>query len=232
VVEKPVIVLVSGGSSGIGKAICDKFLYEKAVVINADSQAPLKNSSAHFIPCDLTKDEDIKHLYEKMEDEFGIPNILILNAGIGIHEKLSEGDPKKWQDVFNVNTFGALRLIRAFIPQMINKGHGDVFFISSISAYFPYNFGAIYSASKSALSTIAKTLQKEVKGILRVMIVYPGVVDTPFFDRLKDNEVSVDKIGIGAISPDDIANMVYFLHQLPKEIYVPEVSVLPIQQVM
>jgi NADP-dependent 3-hydroxy acid dehydrogenase YdfG len=224
------VILVSGGSFGIGKAICDHFVDRGFHVINADVVPPSDINGAYYIYCDVRKGESIDQLFKEVMKNHGLPNFLLLNAGIGIHEKLEEGDPEKWQNVFEVNTMGALRLIRAFLPQMITRTTGDVLFISSVASENPYAYGGVYSASKAALTSIAKTLQKEVQGVIRVMIIYPGVVSSQFFEKMSESELSVSRIGVGAISPQQIADLVYYLHSLPAEIYVPELTVLPINQ--
>jgi NADP-dependent 3-hydroxy acid dehydrogenase YdfG len=224
------IVLVTGGSSGIGEAIIKDFIELNYHVINADKYPPKSNEGASFIRCDVTQKAGIQDLFENVIENYGIPDILVLNAGMGLHEKLSEGDPEKWEEVFEVNVLGALRIIRAFVPQMLSKGSGDIFVISSISALKSYSYGGIYASSKAALSTIAKTLQEEVRGVLRVMILYLGIVNTAFFDRLSHQNISVKQLSLGAITAEQVANLIKCLHFLPNEIYVPELTVLPVQQ--
>jgi NADP-dependent 3-hydroxy acid dehydrogenase YdfG len=92
-------------------------------------------------------------LYHPVTNTYGIPKILISNAGQGIHEKLLEGDPEKWAKVIEINLLGALRFVRAFVPDRLDRKSGSVFFISSTAAPRPYEYGAIYAASKAGCSS-------------------------------------------------------------------------------
>lgn len=106
-------VLVTGGASGIGEAICDKLSAEDFAVSVTDIQK-LRSSSCLFYRCDVRKRRQVSHLYDWVLKNTGVPDILILNAGVGIKEKLAEGDPEKWQKVMDVNVMGALRVARFF----------------------------------------------------------------------------------------------------------------------
>lgn len=224
------IAVITGGSSGIGNAIANKLLTTGYTVINADINAPEIDSEAGFVYCDITDPSQISMLYQYVKSHHGIPDVLISNAGQGIHEKLTEGDPEKWQTVMDINFMGAMRFVRAFVPEMMEKKEGDIFFISSIASAQPYTYGGIYTASKAALNIAAKTLQMEVADALRVCILYPGVVDTPFFENMVGSNHTVEDIGVGSIPPEQLANFISYALLLPKDIHIPEIKILPGKQ--
>ncbi len=89
------IAVVTGGSSGIGKAIAEKLAQQGYAVVNADTHPDQNASPAHYRYCDVTKAEDLNDLYTFVHRQFGVPEVLVSNAGQGIHEKLTEGDPEK-----------------------------------------------------------------------------------------------------------------------------------------
>lgn len=172
--------LITGGVGGIGLAIANKFADNGITVAVSDIHKP-KKSPTLFFRCDVRKARQIHLLYQWTLKNIGVPDILILNAGVGIKEKLYEGDPEKWQKVVDVNLMGALRCIRAFVPQMMERQSGSVLFISSVSANQPHIYGGIYSASKTALDVVAETLRMETMPHLHVTTISPGATDTGFF---------------------------------------------------
>lgn len=205
------IALVTGGSSGIGKAIAGKLSNEGIKVIVADvADAKDRPSAIEFRHCDISKAEDIDLLYSWITENFGHPDYLILNAGVGIQEKLTEGDPEKWKKVLETNVLGTLRCIRAFTPQMMSQEHGNVVFISSVSANQAHPYGGIYAATKTALDVIAETLRLETLPHINVTVVSPGIVDTAFFKHQISGGDTIEQMGMGAIDPREIAEDVWY----------------------
>lgn len=93
---------------------------------------------------------------------------------------LSEGNPELWIKIFELNVFGALRMLRAFLPDMRKLNFSDIVIVSSVSAKHPYEGGAIYAATKAALDVIAETLRLEVQPNIRVTTISP-VLSIPIF---------------------------------------------------
>jgi NADP-dependent 3-hydroxy acid dehydrogenase YdfG len=220
--------LVSGGHSGIGLAIA-KLLAASGVITAVADIVPASGPAAGFISfsCDITQAAAIDQLYQDVNGAIGTPDILISNAGQGIHEKLTEGDPEKWQKIIQLNLLGALRLIRAFVPGMLAAGAGDVVFLSSVSAGQAYPYGGIYAATKSALETVAETLRLETLPAVRVITIAPGVTDTGFFRNTISGFHSAEDIGYGALSPDTVAEAVHFALCQPREVSVNHITLRP-----
>ena len=205
------IALVTGGSSGIGKAISEKLNREGVKVIVADiTEAAKKDNGIEFRSCDISKANDVDDLYAWTTKNFGHPDYLILNAGQGIQEKLTEGDPEKWKKVLETNILGALRCIRSFTPNMISQKSGNVVFISSVSANQPHPYGGIYAASKTALEVIAETLRLETLPHINVTVVSPGIVDTSFFKNQISGDNTIEQMGMGSIDPEEVAEDVWY----------------------
>ena len=205
------IALITGGSNGIGCAIAIKLSKEGIQVIIADITEPREVAkNITFKSCNVSLAENIDELYAWTIDNFGHPDYLILSAGRGIHEKLTEGDPEKWKQILDTNLLGALRCIRAFTPNMISEKRGNVIFISSVSANQPHAYGGIYAASKTALEVIAETLRLETLPHINVTVVSPGIVDTAFYEHQISGDNTVESMGMGAISPEEIADDVWY----------------------
>jgi NADP-dependent 3-hydroxy acid dehydrogenase YdfG len=204
------IALITGGSSGIGYAIAKKLSSEGIIVIVADLMTREDEENIIFKECDVSRGKDVDALYTWINDHYKNPDYLILNAGRGIQEKLTEGDPEKWQQVIHTNLMGPLRFIRAFTPGMLERKKGSVIFISSVSANQPHPYGGIYSASKSALEVVAETLRLETIPNINVTVVSPGIVDTEFFSNQISGNSTVKDLDMGAIAAEEIADDVWY----------------------
>lgn len=224
------IAVITGASSGIGNAVCKKMLSEDYLVINADIRPPSTDSQADFVCCDVTKAGDIAQLYDHVLSVYGVPDVLISNAGQGIHERLCDGDPEKWARVIDINLTGALRFVRAFLPEMLEQKKDAILFISSTAGNHPFEYGGIYSASKAAINMVARTLRLEVSDVLRIALISPGVVDTDFFNKMIGSNHTVADIGWGSVSPQQIADLITFILKLPPSVNVPEITITPTPQ--
>jgi NADP-dependent 3-hydroxy acid dehydrogenase YdfG len=204
-------VLVTGGSGGIGQAITKKLAKAGFGVINADVAGPTEEvEGVEYKNCDVSNGADVDDLFKWLNDKGSLPEVLVLNAGKGIHEQLTEGDPEKWLDILQLNVMGVLRCIRAFVPPMTERKKGHVVFISSVAATKAYTYGGIYSASKAAVEMIAETLRIETLPDIKVTIIAAGVTDTGFFENQVSGHNSVESIGVGSLSAEDVAEDVLY----------------------
>lgn len=225
------LAVITGGSSGIGKSIAERLDRQGIQVIVADiSASNTEKEGIVYRKCDVTKGQDVDELYAYVTSNFGHPDCLILNAGQGIREKLSEGDPEKWQKVIQTNLMGPLRLIRAFTPAMTSNENGHIVFISSVSANQPHPYGGVYAASKTGLEVIAETLRLETLPSLKISIVRPGIVDTDFFANEISGHTSVEELGMGAIDPEEIADDVWYILNKKSGTSINKIEIRPSAQ--
>lgn len=224
-------ILITGGASGIGKAIATKFAEEGYRSIITDRHEPEEEeNNFHFKKADVRKKEEVRELGEWIKERFGFPGTVIVNAGRGIREKLTEGDPAKWQEIIDTNLMGALHFIRVFAPEMIERKKGNIVFISSVSAGQPHPYGGIYAASKTALEVIAETLRLEALPFIRVTVISPGITDTNFFSDCIGGHRSVEEMGMGTISPEEIAEDVFYCINKKASTGINKIITRPIKQ--
>lgn len=228
IMEKIPLAIVTGGSLGIGRSICTRLQSKNYKVINADIRPPKEGPAGnyHYINCDIKLPDQVQELSNLIQME-GQPEVLVLNAGLGVHEKLREGDPEKWAEVINVNICGTLRVIRAVLPFM-NRGH--VIFLSSVSSSRPHPYGGVYAATKSALDTIAETLRQEELPEIGVTVISPGVVNTPFFNNMLSGSHTVESIGWGSIESEEVADAVIYVLSQKKGTVINNITLRPAAQ--
>lgn len=223
--------VITGGSSGIGKSIVEKFNAAGFETATADIKDADSNPGLSF-PADLTRPTQIDQFVDQVKHDMDCPDILVCNAGQGVHQKLTEGDPDTWEHIFKLNVFSAFRLIRAFVPQMVKNQSGDVVFISSVSVDNPYPYGGIYSATKAALDQLAETLRLEVQPDVRITMIHAGVVDTDFFSNMISGTQTPEEIGWGALQPKHIADAVFYAVSQPREVMLNDIVMRPSAQPM
>ncbi|WP_276496812.1 SDR family oxidoreductase [Pontibacter litorisediminis] len=223
--------IISGGGSGIGRAIAEQLSADGVNTAIADLHLPADLSSGITpFSCNVADAAAVDTLFFEVQQQLGKPNILVCSAGQGVHEKLTEGDPEKWQHVINTNLMGTLRMIRAFVPGMQEAGAGDVVIVSSVAAGQAYAYGGIYAATKTALQVIAETLRQEVLPTIRVTVIAPGVTDTAFFKNTLSGSQTVESIGYGAITPGQVADAVLYALRQPPGVSINNITLRPTAQ--
>ena len=221
--------IITGGTSGIGKAIAEKLQKEDYRVLVADkNEADTQNFD--FKKCDVTSANDVANFHAWASEKVEAPDVLVLNAGQGISEKLTEGDPEKWQQVINTIVMGSLRFIRAFVPAMLKRKKGNVVIISSVSANNPHPYGGIYAASKTALEVIAETLRLETLPHINVTVVSPGIVETNFFENEISANKSISELNMGSIAAEEIAEDVFYAINKKSGTSINKIVTRPLEQ--
>jgi len=188
------LVLITGASSGIGRAAVREFVRTGARVIGVarDRQrlealaAELGGSSRMIaLECDVTDAAGMARLAERVLAEIGLPDVIVANAGIGLDALFTETNDEALRSVFEVNVFGLARSVRPFLSGMLERGSGRILFVSSILGKRGTPHYSAYSASKFALHGMADALRAELWGSgVSVGLVCPSSTATEFQDRL------------------------------------------------
>ena len=214
-------VLVTGAAGGIGSAICKKFNDANCILICTTSKEEKLNElkkkygNKNFYYClDLIN----KTNYEKELDRI-ITNhkidILINNAGITRDNLFLRMSEEQWEDVIKINLSSNYYLIKKILPSMIKNRSGSIIGISSVVALTGNPGQANYTASKSAMISMYKSLAQEVaQRNININIIAPGFIESPMTQKLNESQVKniLDKIPMKRLGkPEDIANIALFL---------------------
>jgi NADP-dependent 3-hydroxy acid dehydrogenase YdfG len=185
------IAVVTGASSGIGEATARALgALGWPVAIGARRIDRLKEiagaiekagGSAFHHPLDVSVPQSIDDFFDAVDKELGSPDVVVNNAGVGIPRLLHEAGVEELQTEIAINLLGPMLVSRRAIPAMVEKGRGDLVFISSHNAVAPRTFQAAYTASKAGVEGLARVLQMELEGTgVRSTIVRPGPTGSEF----------------------------------------------------
>lgn len=170
------VVLITGGSSGIGKSV-GEFLTQKGFVVYGTSRNPkqIDNHPFKLVALDVKNIESISKAIETVIAAEGSIDILINNAGMGIAGPVEETPTNEMRKVFDTNLFGAIDVMKAVLPQMRQQKSGLIINVTSIAGYMGLPFRGIYSATKGALEIVTEAVRMEVKNFgIQVTNVAPG----------------------------------------------------------
>ncbi len=218
------VFLITGASSGIGAATARHAAREGyRLVLAARSQDKLRALADEVgglaVACDVTSWEDQQRMAAAALDEFGRLDVVFANAGFGAPRGFLESTPEHWREMVLTNVYGAALTIRATLPA-VREARGHVLLTGSVAGRRALP-GSLYSATKWAVTAMGESLRLEVDGSgVRVTLIEPGMVDTPFFDNRPQ----------GALEADDIARAVMFAVQQPAHVDVNEILVRPTAQ--
>lgn len=220
--DQPRVVLVTGGSKGIGAACVAWFLArgDRVAATHRSSAPPelpdgVPEDRFLALKCDVTDPQQVEEAFATVEERWGPVEVVVSNAGITRDTLILRMDESAWHDVIETNLTGGFRVAKRAIAKMLRLRRGRVIFISSVGAYMGSPGQANYAASKAGLVGMARVLAREVgsRGIT-VNVVAPGMVDTDMLAALGDERLGQMAAGIplGRLAvPEDVAEAVGFL---------------------
>lgn len=223
------VYIVTGGSSGLGKAFAHELVVNFAnVVITGRDLEKLKQvasdlgSNCMWFHADMTNDDDLDKLIEFTLDRFGHLDGIVNNAGIGGWSPLEELTREKMREVYEVNVFGAAMLASKASKIFMKQNHGTIVNVASTAALKGYKYGTIYSSSKFALRSMSQCWQAELRPHnIRVIQINPSEVPTAFGKDDREEKPLEDN----KLTPKEIADVLVAALKMDPRGFIPEVSV-------
>lgn len=219
---KNAVVIVTGGSSGIGKAAIDLFLQEGAKVINIDlhdlsrNKAKEANKNVYFFKIDVSDEKKVKEVIQCIFKKFKKIDVLFNNAGFYFEKSTLLSSLAEWEYVVKVNLTSTFLWCKYVIPYMIKSRRGAIINMSSGAALDPEEEMAAYCVAKAGVITLTKSLAREFASYnVRINCVAPGPIVTSMFKRwntVKEMLRIKKSVPLGRLGkPQDVANAVLFL---------------------
>ena len=227
------VLLITGASSGIGATTARAAAPKYRLVLAARREEELRQlaeelggeARAIAVRCDVTEWDEVQALAAAALDRFGRIDAVFANAGFGASRGFLEESPEHWRSMVLTNVYGVALTIRATLPHLLERGDGHFLVTSSIAGRLALP-GSLYSATKWAATAIGESLRAELRQMhdnqgIKVTLIEPGMVYTPFFDN---------RPGEWALKDEDIARTVMFALEQPAGVDVNEILIRPTTQ--
>jgi NADP-dependent 3-hydroxy acid dehydrogenase YdfG len=237
------IVIITGASSGIGRATAVKLANEGAQLVLAArredrlqqlvDEIQSQGGSAVYKATDVTSLEQVQNLADFTLGHFGQIDVLFNNAGIMPLSYMKNNRVEEWNQMIDVNIKGVLHGVSAVLPHMLERNKGHFITTSSVAGHGIFPSGTVYCATKFAARVIMEGLNKELtKSNIRTTTISPGVVDTELTDLIVDEEVKpiFENPDLPSIRSKDIANAVFYALSQPASVAVNEIIIRPTNQ--
>jgi NAD(P)-dependent dehydrogenase (short-subunit alcohol dehydrogenase family) len=224
------LALVTGASRGIGAAIAECLAGEDAQVLRVSRS--LKSGSAaagfHDLQCDLTEPEQVRQLAATVRESFGVPDIVVSNAGAFLLRPLESTTADDLEGQLGVNLRASFFVAQAFLPLMRQAARGSFITIGSVADHHGLPGNSAYAASKYALRGLHETLLEEYRGSgVRLSLISPGATDTSMWDPIDPDRREGFIPRAGMLRPRDVAEAVLFVATRPTHVHIDWLRIGP-----
>lgn len=244
--QNPPIALITGASSGIGWACATRLAqagYHLILVARRLSELQQLaqqlqqdyRTLSHCLAIDVSDASAVREQLQHLPMSFQAIDVLINNAGLALGlEPLQQGNSDDWDRIIDVNVKGLLYVTKAVLPGMLARNHGHIINMGSIAGLQVYPGGNVYCASKHAVGALSDALRLDLLGkAIRVTCIEPGMVHTEFSQvRFKGDKTRAEAVyqGLQPLTPEDIADTVWYAVQCPPHVNISHVVVMPTAQ--
>ena len=234
------LIAITGASSGIGKAIAQKFAKEGLPLLlmarRQEEMEALNIDNALIKKVDVTDADAIKKAIADAEKVYGPVECMINNAGVMLLGDPVTQSPDEWQQMFDVNVKGLLNGVSAVLPAMKERKGGTVINIGSVAGRKTLGGHAVYCGTKFAVHAMTENMRMELSAHdVRFITIAPGATESELISHTTNDDIKngyeswKNDIG-GAISADDVANSVYFAFAQPQNVCIREIVLAPTRQ--
>ncbi len=236
------IVLITGATAGIGKAVAERYHHSGATVVlvgrrkeRLDDVVSHLGERTHAFELDLTDRSATERFWNTLPDELRAVDILVNNAGCAFGMAPSwEASLEDWDGMVELNITSLLRLTRLVLPGMVERDHCHIVNLGSVAGTYPYPGGNVYGATKAFVEQFSLNLRCDLHGKnIRVTNIEPGLVETEFsmvrFGGDKEKAAAVYQ-GIEAMTAEDIAETVVWCTSMPRRVNVNRVELMATMQ--
>jgi ribitol 2-dehydrogenase len=232
------VAVVTGASTGIGRAVAQELVRRGARVVIAarsrervDEAAEALGPNCTAVAADVTRAEDVERLVNGTIASHGGIDLLVANAGIYVGGDLWKSDPEALDRLLTTNVNGVVRTVRAALPHLMERGAGDILVTSSVSGHQAIHWEPVYSASKHALQAFVHGMRRQLIGSgVRIGAIAPGIVLNDLWGVSDDAEIE-DKVARGeGIRSEDVADAVLYMVTRPRHVTIRDLVILPREQ--
>ena len=228
-------MIVTGASSGIGRAAAKRFAAEgvKLALVGRSAErlqalADELGSEHLVLPLDLTRPADVATMAKATTDRFGPIDILFANAGSYVAGKVAEGDPEEWDRIVDINVKSVFRAVRAVLPDMIARRSGDIVVTSSISGHQAIHWEPVYSATKHAVQSFVHGVRRQVaKHNVRIGSLAPGMVLNELWGLTDPEDIERRIAAHSGLRNDDVVDALFFMLTRPPHVAIRDLVILP-----
>jgi 3-hydroxy acid dehydrogenase/malonic semialdehyde reductase len=236
-------ILITGATAGFGQAMARRFAAEgwNLVITGRRTQrleelkAALAPAEVHTLTFDVRDRGACEQAIKTLPGAFATIDVLVNNAGLALGlEPAQACDLDDWETMIDTNIKGLAYMTRAVLPGMVERNTGHVVNLGSVAGNYPYPGGNCYGGTKAFVNHFSKNLRADLLGTkVRVTNIEPGLCETEFsVVRFKGDKEAADKVyeGTQPITPNDIAECVFWTTNLPAHVNINSLEVMPVQQ--
>ena len=232
------VMVITGASSGIGRAAARLFAAEEAkLALVARSEDKLMTLAKEIggdpliAPTDITRPGDVETPMRSIEQHFGWIDILCANAGSYVAGEAAQGDPDEWDRVIALNVNAVFRCVRAVLPGMIARNSGDIVVTSSISGHQAIHWEPVYSATKHAVQSFVHGVRRQIAPHnVRLGSLAPGMVLNELWGLSDPEEIERRIASRSGLRSEDVAEALPFMLTRPANLTIRDLVMLPQNQ--
>lgn len=224
------VIVITGGSEGLGKAIAKRLIKDNKVIIISNNEEKLKKTATEiqcdYVVCDVINYKQIENAIDTILKKYINIDILINNAGVWLEGDLTENTFEKISNCIDVNTKGPIYMTKAVLPNMYKNKSGLIINVCSQASFDNDDYSVVYNASKWAMRGFNRSIQRDIskKGV-KVTGFYPGFMQTNLFKKAgNDYDTST------GLEVEKVAKAIEYIINVDSDVIIPEMGIKDIEE--